>query len=264
MSEEKNSSIEEKKKGEPSARIRRKPSVRLMALVAALVIVSSGIAGYRIYSSHLSLPFDPAVVRHDGDTIYIATFGNVGDDAVQVIKSNLQREFTELGTPRIIGFPIKPGIVEGRKGVTMASAEVLLAEMATEGGRYPDLLKMVGVIELPLYSNQGDPHLDIWGLTDANGGNFAIVSTTLKRHEIEAEGPKAGTREYAAAFDLSLGKSTLHEFGHLMGLYNCRGDIGCPMELSTSMKTLQERGNVYCPRHKEQLRELYELWGVQR
>jgi len=263
MAEEKTTKAEGEEIGKSILRPGKlKPSSRLTALAVVLIIVSFGIAGYRIYTSFYSLPFDPAAVHHDGDTVYIATFGNVGDDAVDVIKANIMREFPELGTPKIMGFPIKPGIIEGRKGVTMASAEVLLAEMAQQGGKLPGLLKMVGVIELPLYSAEGGPDLDIWGLTDANGGNYAIVSTTLKRREIEVEGFKPGTKEYVTAFDLSLGKSTLHEFGHLMGLYHCRGHIGCPMELSSPMKPLEERGNVYCPRHRGQLRELYKLWGM--
>jgi predicted Zn-dependent protease len=263
MADEKTTQAEGEGNDRPVARpAKPKPSARLTALAVVLVIVSFGIAGYRIHSSMTNLPFNPEAVRHDGSVLYIATFGNVGDDAVEVIRSNIQREFPELGSPRIINLLSNRGIINSRKGVTMATAEMLLAEMAREGGKYPDLLKMVGIIEVPLYSTEGGPDLDIWGLTDANGGNFAIVSTTMKRREIEAEGLKPGTKEYAAAFDLSLGKSTLHEFGHLMGLYHCNGDIGCPMEVSSSMKALEERGNVYCGKHREQLRELYELWGI--
>jgi predicted Zn-dependent protease len=259
---EKTNPIDENKAKPKNEKHRTRPG--MMVLAIAIAIIAFGVAGYRIYSSMYSLPFDPAQVRHDGNQLYLATFGDVGPDAVEVVKSNIERGFPELVEMKLISLPIPDSARKdlGPKTWPPLSADILLETMAEKGKGLGDLLKMIAITEEPLYFEEAGPERDIWGLTDAIGGNFAVVSTTLKRIEIEDEGYEPGTEEYAHNFDLSLGKSALHEFGHLMGLRHCSGYMGCPMEVVSPMKALEERGNAFCPRHMAQLRKLYELWGI--
>ncbi len=244
---------------------KKKDSSSTKVLAIVLVIVAFCVVAYQVYMNTYNLPFDPGIVRHDGNQLYVAAFGQVGDDAIQIVKSNIERQYPELGTAKVIELEIPPSARKDMGPGTIAplSADALLVSMAQKGKELPDLLKMMAVTEEPLYFEEAGPERDIWGLTDAVGGNYGVVSTTLKRKEIEDEGHARGTKEYDYYFDLSLGKSSLHEFGHLMGLNHCKGNVGCPLELATSMSVLEKKGNTLCRRHREQLRKLYTLWVIQ-
>ena len=233
-------------------------------LAVVLVIVALAVVAYQVYMGFFYLPFDAAMVRHDGDTLYIVAIGDVGPDAIEVVRANIEREFPEFGGIKIINMPLPEDAIVDLGPNTRApySADALLDAMAGITDQMPDLFKAMGVVEESLYMEAEGPERDIWGLTNAIGGNFGVVSTTLKRHELEQEGYKPGTEDYAYYLDISLGKSTLHEFGHLLGLSHCNGEVGCPMELSSLTSILEKRGNVYCDKHRKQLTQLYAIWGI--
>lgn len=243
---------------------KKESSGTVKSLAVVLVIIAFAVVGYQVYMNFFFLPFDAATVRHDGDTLYIVAMGDVGPDAIEVVRANIIREFPEFGGIEIINMPLPEDakVDLGPNTRPPYSADALLDAMAGITDRMPDLFKAMGVVEESLYMKAEGPERDVWGLTNAIGGNFGVVSTTLKRHELEQEGHKPGTEDYAYYLDISLGKSTLHEFGHLMGLNHCNGDIGCPMEISSLTSILEKRGNIYCGKHRKQLKQLYSLWGI--
>jgi len=250
------------KEEEPEGKKESSGTVKSLAVV--LVIIAFAVVAYQVYMGFFYLPFETATVRHDGDTLYIVAIGDVGPDAIEIVRANIIREFPEFGGIKIIDIPLPEDakIDLGPNTKPPYSADALLDAMAGITDRMPDLFKVMGVVEEPLYMEAEGPERDIWGLANAIGGNFGVVSAMLKRHELEQEGYKPGTENYLYYFDLSLGKSTLHEFGHLMGLNHCNGDVGCPMEISSLTSILEKRGNVYCDKHRAQLRKLYEMWGI--
>ena len=244
---------------------KQEPSSLMKGLAIILVIVAFAVVGYSIYKNFFYLPFDPEAVHHDGGQLYIVKIGEVAPDAIEIVKANIQREFPEFGKIKFAAMPLpeEAKVDLGPGTPPPYSADALLAAMEEMSDDMPDLFKAMGIIEEPLYMEDEGPEKDIWGLTNEIGGNFGVVSTTLKRREIEREGHKPGSEDYACHFDLSLGKSTLHEFGHLMGLRHCNGNIGCPMEISSPMSALLERGNIYCKKHRGQLTKLYRTWDVE-
>jgi predicted Zn-dependent protease len=244
---------------------KKESSGTVKGLAVVLIIIAFAVVAYQVYMGFFYLPFDAAMVRHDGDTLYIVAIGDVGPDAIEVVRANIKREFPEFGGIKTINMHLpEDAIVDlGPNTRPPYSADALLDAMAGITDQMPDLFKAMGVVEEPLYMEDEGPERDIWGLTNAIGANFGVVSTTLKRHELEQEGHKPGTENYLYYFDLSLGKSTLHEFGHLMGLNHCNGEVGCPMEISSLTSILEKHGNVYCDKHRAQLEQLYATWGIQ-
>ncbi len=243
---------------------KKESSGTVKGLAVVLVIIAFAVVGYQVYMNFFYLPFDAAMVRHDGDTLYIVAIGDVGPDAIEVVRANIIREFPEFDGIEIINMPLPEDakVDLGPNTRPPYSADALLDAMAGITDRMPDLFKAMGVVEESLYMEVEGPERDIWGLTNAIGGNFGVVSTTLKRHELEQEGHKPGTEDYVYYLDISLGKSTLHEFGHLMGLNHCNGEVGCPMEISSLISVLEKRGNVFCDKHRKQLEGLYTMWGI--
>ncbi|HYM60791.1 MAG TPA: archaemetzincin family Zn-dependent metalloprotease [Thermoanaerobaculia bacterium] len=79
-------------------------------------------------------------------------------------------------------------------------------------------------------------------------GPIAVLSFARLRQEFY------GLPANRPLFFIRIGKETLHEIGHTMGLTHCT-DRSCTMSLSTNIQQLDEKGTDYCESCAALLRE---------
>lgn len=177
--------------------------------------------------------------------IHVATVGEVDENAVAAIEQGLSRTFA-LGLHRLDPFPEPDYALDHARN--QYSSIAIMRELVKR--RPPGVERLLAVTEKDLFI----PMLSfIYGQAQLKG-SVAMISLARLRQEfysLPANRPLLLVRAV---------KEALHEVGHTFGLVHCL-DPGCPMSLSTNIRQLDSKGNIFCPSCtiflRENMRMLY-------
>ena len=177
---------------------------------------------------------------------YLAPLGSLDEEVLFAIESSLQQTFgfetcrmNALDEPRY-------AFDAGRRQFSSAQ---ILKELVRHN---PGNSKILGITEVDLFI----PTLSfVFGQAQLDGC-AAIISLARLRQEFYRLPANPGLMMSRAR------KESIHELGHTLGLTHCP-EPGCPMSISTGIRQVDMKGEVFCNTCAAQLHELWTTGGNQ-
>ncbi len=163
--------------------------------------------------------------------ISLVSLGPVDEGFLEAVHHSLERGFG-IQTQRMTPLPQPSYAFDPLR--RQYSSTLMLRDLLD---RIPDgSLRLLALTEYDLFI----PMLSfIFGQAQVPG-KVAIVSLARLRQEFYG---LAANRELLTS---RVVKEATHELGHTFGLVHCR-EAGCPMSLSTTIRQVDAKGDVFCP-----------------
>lgn len=162
--------------------------------------------------------------------IHVATVGEVDEGVVAAIEEGLSRTFA-LAPHRLRPFPDPGHAFDAARG--QYSSIAIMRDLVRH--RPHGAERLLAVTERDLFI----PMLSfIYGQAQLQG-NVSMISLARLRQEFY------GLPANRSLLLVRAVKEAFHEVGHTFGLIHCL-DGKCPMSLSTNIRQLDAKGNVFC------------------